>query len=121
MKRIFLIAGLFALTSFAFAEDLVLLVQDNNYQDFRAYELNIVKKITFENGQIIVTKNDGTKDYSSISDINRLHFGAAPLAIDEITDENDNRKNTYYDMQGRQVKNPIKGLYIINKKKVLIK
>ena len=43
-----------------------------------------------------------------------------PTAIEEVKTENGEVK-TIYDLQGRKVENPTKGLYIINGKKVLVK
>ena len=43
-----------------------------------------------------------------------------PTAIEEVESENGNVK-VIYDLQGRRVNNPTKGMYIINGKKVLIK
>ena len=43
-----------------------------------------------------------------------------PTAIEEVKTENGEVK-TIYDLQGREVENPTKGLYIINGKKVLVK
>ena len=40
--------------------------------------------------------------------------------IDEVEDENGESK-TVYDLQGRVVKNPTSGIYIINGRKVFIK
>lgn len=41
-------------------------------------------------------------------------------AIEEITD-NRVKSTDIYDLQGRKVENPSKGIYIINGKKVLVK
>ena len=43
-----------------------------------------------------------------------------PSAIEEVKGENGNVK-TIYDLQGRKVEKPNKGLYIIDGKKVFIK
>ena len=40
----------------------------------------------------------------------------SPEAVDGLT-----TKSVYYDLQGRRVANPSKGLYIVNGKKVIIK
>ena len=41
--------------------------------------------------------------------------------IDEITEQKAEDKNIYYDLNGRAVESPTKGIYIINGKKVLVK
>ena len=41
--------------------------------------------------------------------------------IEEIENESVCEQNVYYDLQGRKVENPTKGIYIINGKKVFIK
>ena len=40
--------------------------------------------------------------------------------IEEVTGEDVNT-NTIYDLQGRKIENPTKGIYIINGKKVFVK
>jgi hypothetical protein len=43
-----------------------------------------------------------------------------PSAIEEVKGENGNVK-TIYDLQGRKVENPSKGIYIVNGKKISIR
>ena len=41
--------------------------------------------------------------------------------IDDMEAEGERVKDVYYDLNGRAVENPAKGIYIINGKKVIIK
>ena len=40
--------------------------------------------------------------------------------IDEVKDEN-GEMNSVYDLQGRKVNNPVKGIYVVNGKKTICK
>ena len=46
---------------------------------------------------------------------------ATPTGIDNITTTTQSKAAEYYDLQGRRVMNPTKGIYIVNNKKVIIK
>lgn len=41
--------------------------------------------------------------------------------IESVTDDAECSQTIYYDLQGRRVTNPTKGIYIMNGKKVLVK
>ena len=57
------------------------------------------------NGETVFNVSDF---YSSYTSVNRVHFGQA-------------QKNIFFDLQGRKVANPRKGIYIKDGQKVLIK
>lgn len=59
-------------------------------------------------------------DYSELESAGILKVAAAPDAIDGITADQLG-KSTVYDLEGRKVDHPAKGLYIVNGKKVYIK
>lgn len=44
-----------------------------------------------------------------------------PTAIEGVTEDVQEKEPVYYDLQGRRVEHPTKGIYIVNKKKVIIK
>ena len=46
-----------------------------------------------------------------------------PTAIENITEATDENKGDgyYYDLQGRRVQNPTRGIYIHNGKKIVVK
>ena len=48
-------------------------------------------------------------------------FGGGTTGIDNLTPALSNGEEVYYDLQGRRVAQPTKGLYIVNGKKVIIK
>ena len=41
--------------------------------------------------------------------------------IDDVDEQRTERENIYYDLNGRAVENPTKGIYILNGKKVMVK
>ena len=43
------------------------------------------------------------------------------LGVNEIETENETKEKVIYDLQGRRVKNPQHGIYIVNGKKVVFK
>lgn len=47
--------------------------------------------------------------------------GNDPTGISEVTVKAEETRNGCFDLQGRRVTNPVKGLYIVNGKKVVIK
>ena len=122
MKRLFLILGLLTMISTAYADDFRLFLEGTDFNILSGYELNQIKKITFEEGQVVITKQDGNRNATAFSDINRIHFSTdpLPLAVEEVKTEGDDKKVVIYDFQGRKVENPSTGLYIINNKKVFI-
>ena len=63
----------------------------------------------------------GSEGYTSTySNLFRIDVVDTSTKIDEMTNENVEVK-TIYDLQGRVVENPTKGIYVVNGKKVLVK
>lgn len=50
-----------------------------------------------------------------------FNLGINPTGIDEIEVRDTRTDNQFYDLSGRRVMNPTKGLYIVNGKKIIIK
>ena len=50
-----------------------------------------------------------------------IGFGDDTTGIDEVSSKTEEVRSDYYDLQGRRVAQPTKGLYIVNGKKVIIK
>lgn len=73
MKRILsvAIATCFALS--ALAEDFNLYIIDSANEK-TAYAVNDLQKITFDNGSVVITANDGTTASFSISGISQMYF-----------------------------------------------
>lgn len=62
-----------------------------------------------------------TEDYTgNFSNLFRISVVDVETAIDEVKGEDGNVK-VIYDLQGRRVEQPVKGVYIINGKKLLLK
>ena len=51
----------------------------------------------------------------------RVFLDGEATTINEIRSKMDDRPVVYYDLQGRRVAHPTKGIYIVNGKKVVIK
>lgn len=73
-----------------------------------------------------LVKNKGYLDLSTVTDelVNTYTMSfdeMGPTAIDDIDVEQSNGSGEIYDIQGRKVNKPSKGLYIINGKKVLVR
>ena len=85
-----------------------------------------LRKLTFENGNVVLTYKDGTTSSTAIADINRLFF-ATPEAvgIDEVKEETlSNAFKGIYDLTGRKLSvskdNLPKGIYIVDGKKIIV-
>ena len=66
---------------------------------------------TLEANKAYITIAAGARDFYAFDNV---------TAIKSVRD-NTQKDATYYDLNGRQVQNPTKGLYIVNGKKVIIK
>ena len=74
----------------------------------------------------ILVKNKGFLDLSTVTDelVNTYAMSfdeMGPTGIENIDVEETVGSDEIYDIQGRKVNNPTKGLYIINGKKVLVR
>ena len=74
MKKTFLLLLALVLTTAAFADDYDLYVEASTTT---SYPLKTVQKITFENGNVVVNKKDGTKAEASISSVSRMYFAVS--------------------------------------------
>ena len=54
-------------------------------------------------------------------DVSILDFGGGVTEISEIENVRSQKDDIYYDLNGRRVLYPTKGLYIVNGKKVVMK
>ena len=64
------------------------------------------------------------KAYLEVSGSNSHSFigiGDDTTGIDEVSSKTEEVRSDYFDLQGRRVAQPIKGLYIVNGKKVIVK
>ena len=60
-------------------------------------------------------------DPSASREFLELDFGGDVTAISEMEDVSSKKDDVYYDLQGRRMLYPTKGLYIVNGKKIIIK
>jgi hypothetical protein len=51
----------------------------------------------------------------------RLSIDFETTGIEKLTKDLSNVKGAYYDLQGRKIAQPAKGLYIVNGRKVVVK
>ena len=71
------------------------------------------------------TLTESNADYDELARVSKniditLTYTKNDTGITEVKGENGNAK-TVYDLQGRRINNPTRGVYIVNGKKVLIK
>lgn len=118
MKKLFLIAML-AVSTMAYADDYQYLTMCYNNVE-KSIVLETVQKITFENGQVVVTTSNGNESFE-LAQMQRMFFSNTATAVKEVEMETTSEEKVIYDLSGRRVVNPQKGLYIVNGKKVLIK
>lgn len=76
----------------------------------------LVTAIGIGKATITASSTDGSGKTASVEAI-----VSAATGIDSIHSENRKERKIYYDIQGRRVNNPAKGLYISNGRKVIIK
>ncbi len=119
MKKFILMAMLAAGTT-AFADDYKFLGIDcNNAESFIALEN--IKKITFENGNVIVATTEGENAFPQ-SKMERMFFSETATAIESVAAEEDKAKGKeIFDLTGRRVAKATKGIYIVNGKKIVVK
>lgn len=127
MKKIFTLAAALLTASALFADDFYL------YADQTEGEINqelvqvaALQKITFENGNIVLTKKDGTTASKELSSIKRLFFSTQEAVnIDAVPSEQPTAAQGIYDLSGRKLNVDAsalsKGVYIINGEKVQVK
>ena len=82
---------------------------------------NIFSSDAYNNAYLLVP--EGRKEfYARTSPWSNFIIGEMNYTgIDDIEGEDESSQTVIYDMQGRKVDNPTKGLYIINGNKVLVK
>lgn len=131
MKKLFTIAALLCGTG-AFADDFSLYFDSANspQQSTVIARVSDIKKLVFENGNVIAVMKDNTEKSTSITDIKRLFFSTEDaVSIDELAVKTTDaaKDGEVYDLAGRKLNvNPQtpklqKGVYIINGKKVMVK
>ena len=90
----------------------------------KSITLETIQKITFTDGKMVVTTSDGTQNYPQ-SELQTIYFSETATGIDNVknADEMGEMVNgkCLYDLSGRRVTHPTRGLYIVNHKKVLVK
>ena len=130
MKKFLTIIAAFILGLSAYAEDYTLYYDST--EGAKNNELVAVaqlQKLTFENGNLVLTMKNGTTKSASLASIKRLFFATSEsVSIDGVKEDViDSSKSgeTVYDLTGRKlnvdVKNLTKGIYIVDGKKILVK
>ncbi len=122
MKR-FLLLALLAVSTSAFAEDFKYLTLSAS-SAVKSIELQTIQKITFENGSVVVTTSEGIESLP-LAEMQKMFFSETTTGIGEIEKlrdgENEKLRGEVYDLSGRRVVNPQRGIYIVNGKKLVIK
>ena len=116
--RKWIFMALLAVSTTAFADEYNYLVLDHN-GSVSSVLLENLQKITFEDGNVVLTTTEG-KETFSLTQMERMYFSETATAITSVK-ENTAKSDVVYDLSGRKVVNPTKGLYIVDGKKVVIK
>ena len=124
MKKIMWMVML-AMATTAFAEDYKYLIVDCNGVE-KSILLESVRKITFENGQVVVATSEGNESFAQ-SGMNKMFFSETATAIASVAPDGQT-PIAVYDLCGRKmpvVNNQMpqlkSGIYIVNGKKVMVK
>lgn len=128
MKK-FLLLTLSVVASAAWADNYSYLTVGYNSVE-KSIVLETVQKITFANGQMLVTTSNGTEAFPQ-SQLEKMFFSTVPTAIESVQADAScpgQAEGAVYDLSGRRVsdaafpaKSLKKGLYIVNGRKVVIK
>ncbi len=118
MKKLLLMA-LMAVSTMAYAEDYQYLTMRYNSVE-KSISLETIRKITFESGNVVVATSNGNETFPQ-SQMEKMFFSITPTAVKSVTTETESREKGVYDLSGRRVTNPQKGIYIVDGKKVVIK
>ena len=118
MKKLIIMAML-AIGTTAFAEDYKYLTVGYNSVE-QSIELASIQKITFEGGQVVVATSEGDQTFPQ-AQMEKMFFTQNPTAVKSVTAETKETEKAVYDLMGRRVQKPMKGIYIIDGKKVVIK
>lgn len=118
MKKLIIMAML-AIGTTAFAEDYKYLTMGYNSVE-KSIDLSTIQKITFENGQVVVATSNGNETFQQ-SEMEKMFFSSEATAIEAVAAEGQRIRQAVYDLSGRRVDNPQKGIYIIDGRKVVIK
>ena len=123
MKKLFIVAFL-AVVATVHAEDFKYLTMGYNNVE-KSITLETIQKITFENGQVVVTTSEGSETFPLVQ-MQKMYFSETATGIVEIekmrNGENEKVKGESYDLSGRKVEfnsQLRKGVYIVNGKKVV--
>ena len=123
MRR-FIILALLAISTSVFAEDFKYLTMGYNNVE-KSITLETIQKITFENGQDVVTTSEGSETFP-LSQMQKMYFYEMATGIGEIEKveggENEKMKGKVFDLSGRKVSEASelsRGFYIVNGKKVI--
>ena len=118
MKKLIIMAML-AIGTTAFADDYKYLTMGYNSVE-KSIELSTIQKITFENGQVVVATSNGNETFQ-LSEMEKMFFSSVATSVKDVKSEVAQVEKMVYDLAGRRVQQPTKGLYIINGKSVILK
>lgn len=126
MKKLLTLAIVLTLGLSAFADDFNLYYDSAEGKNNKIETVANLQKLTFENGNLVITFKDGTSTSLPTEGMTRLFFNTeAAVGIDNVKEETASKKGEVYDLTGRKLNIDInelpKGIYIIDGQKVLIK
>ncbi len=121
MKRLLFLSVLsvFSVLPFYAEDDYSLYILSTGTDTPATYSVAEIQKLTFDNGNVVVTKTDGTTASFGMSAISSMYVDISPAdGIDRLTDELTNSGDAeVYDLQGRRVSASTelpRGVYIVS-------
>ena len=126
MKKLLTLAIVLTLGLSAFADDFNLYYDSAEGKNNKIETVANLQKLTFENGNLVITFKDGTSTSLPTEGMTRLFLNTdTAVGIDNVKEETASKKGEVYDLTGRKLNIDInelpKGIYIIDGQKVLIK
>lgn len=126
MKKILSLSIIASFCLTAMADDFSLYYDANEGQtNNRMESVANMQKITFENGNIVITRKDGTTASTPIASVKRIFFSTDEAVGIEAPAKVIAENEDVYDLTGRKIKNVSinnlpKGIYIVDGKKIQI-
>ena len=130
MKNLLTLAAAVMLSTTVMADDYSLYyVGTTSTTNNKIETVTNIRKLTFEDGKMTVTRTDGTTSQLNIASMKRLFFSTdAVTAIEGVKEDATHmEKGEVYDLTGRKLSIDLtkqklpKGIYIIDGQKVLVK
>ncbi len=82
--------------------------------------LETIQKITFKDGQMVVTTSNGSETFPQ-EQLEKMFFSTEATRVQSVPTQPKSEEEPVYDLSGRRVIPMKKGIYILDGRKVIIK